>query len=546
MAIRDLSKIKSERDSATATIIGYEAQLAGLEDKESDSAYKIRGMIAGLRETVDDLDRRIEDEEIRNEKRHKRSNWKTEKPVIDQVIDENAIGYIIPENKFIYCHDFGAEQNNVQFKMFPATQIVRMLAKLSALELVSKDSNEMVEYFHSLDKTYLDITSSFNRSKWKESHVYNKMSVIQQHWLQPDFDHCDDYDRDIDILIECIGGGRAENVEHLERWVAFKYLNPNKNANIPNLDLGGMPGGNGKTTFVSLLKTIFTSTCVVQAHREELEKFNASWEMAVVLYYEEPEEKELAASKLKQATGSEDMRVEKKGIDATMADRNYNFIFCSNNPQGVVKLSGGSDGGEDRRYSVINTDVVLLDVFDRVEPTTLDAKKRLNRLVSQTIRDKTQVARWLAHLIRKHQVVDMETLAPLHGHDYHARFDDQKDSITQAFDAILPEFIRQEFISLTVLTEIVRAHTGNMNWLEHNVSPKWSQYLKRNRVDFVSQGRIRNNILWKGDVLKSPQGKVFVLFGSDRREWEYSAVLNCKPNYGGIGIPIAKDSLLIA
>lgn len=546
MATRDLSRIRAERDSTMATIIGFETQLRDLEDQESDTALKLRGMIAGLRDTVDDLDRRIADEEIREEKRVKRGNWKREKPAIDQSIQENSIGYIIPENRFIYCHDFGAGQSNVQFKMFPATQIVRMLSKLTGTELSSRDSNEMIEYFHSLDRTYLDITSSFNRIKWEETKVYNKMSIIQKHWLQPDFENSKDYDQNLDLLIHCVAGGRAENIEHLEKWVAFKYLNPNKNANIPNLDLGGMPGGNGKGRFVELLKTIFTPTCVVQAHKEELDKFNAAWEMAVVLYYDEPEEKELAASKLKQATGAEDMRVEKKGIDATMADRNYNFVFLSNNQQGVVKLSGGSDGGEDRRYSVINTDLVLFDELVRCGLTESQAREWLDTLAQQVVKNKQGVSRWLAHVIKKHAVDQIQILPALHGADYHARFNDQKDSITQAFDAVFPEFVRQEFISLTVLTEIVRAYTGNMNWLEHNISSKWSQYLKRNRVDFVSPGRIRNSVLWKGDVLKSPQGKIFALAGSACREWEYSTVLNCKPNYNGIGVPIAKDSLLIA
>jgi hypothetical protein len=297
---------------------------------------------------------------------------------------------------------------------------------------------------------------------------------------------------------------------------------------------------------ITMLKTIFTTTCVVQAHREELDKFNANWEMAVVLYYDEPEEKELAAGKLKQATGAEDMRIEKKGVDAIMADRNYNFVFMSNNDMGVVRLSGGSDGGEDRRYSVINTSLVLLDMYMQAGLDRVQAHERMNYLVQTLVKDPQEVGRWLAAKIDQYHATDIAQLSALHGEDYQRRFEDQKDSITESFDRILPEFRRQGVMPLSVLSDLVQAYTGNMRLDNRRIGRAWQQYLKRNQIAVEQHDRERYDIMWERVVLKTPQGKVYNMPGNAQREFEMRTVVARRPNYNSVAAPaIAKDDLLI-
>jgi hypothetical protein len=543
---KTVAAYKSERDELNATLVGWEAGLQKIADLTSDEALNIRGKIATVKESIGIIDREIERLEIAEAKQERKTNWKAERPLVDEAIDKNYIGYIIPEDKFIYCRDYGAGQSNVQFKLFNATRIVRALSKLAGTNITSRDPNEIIDYFQQRGRCFLDITSSFNQSKWNESEIYNKMSVIRDHWLVPDYENADKYDQTLDILLHCVCGGKQENIEHLERWVAFKYLNPGKNANIPNLDLGGNPGGNGKGRFVELLKTIFTPTCVIQAHKEELEKFNANWEMAVILYYDEPEEKELAAGKLKQATGSEDMRIEKKGIDATMADRNYNFVFLSNNQHGVVKLSGGSDGGEDRRYSVVNTDLVLLDVLMDSGFEKPGALNWLDNLAQNLVKDRVQVARWLAHLIQKHGVRDMTVLTALHGEDYRARFESQKDPSTVAFDHILPVFMAQRMISQSLLAEVVRLMTDNTSHKEHNVMDKFEYYLKRKKIEYKVTERCRWKMLWRGEVVKDYQNKIVHLRADAKgHQFDYSAISSRRWGENAITDVLKKEHLIV-
>lgn len=541
MATKDTEELKQELRALQAQRRGLELELAECPDAERQ---QLEALIYNVSQECDKISKQIAQLETREQRAERKSNWKTEKPAVDQAIDENHIGYIANEDKFIYCRDFGIQQSNVQFKMVNATRIVRVLSKMAGVAIHGKDQNELIDYFQERGASYLDVTSSFNTNKWRESDIYNKMSVIRTKWIEPDYEHADEYNKNFDILIQSICGGKQENIDHLEKWVAFKYLYPGRNANTPNIDMGGNPGGNGKGRFTELLKTIFTPTCVVQAHKEELEKFNANWEMAVILYYDEPEEKELAAAKLKQATGAEDMRVEKKGIDATMADRNYNFLFMSNNQNGVVKLSGGSNGGEDRRYSVMNTDIVLEDLLIEAGFDRQSARAWLNDLAQNLVKNRQEVARWLAHIIRRHQADQMQDLPALHGQDYHNRFEEQKDAVTQAFDAVMVEFQRQGWIPMTILTDFVIAHTGFAKWNERSVKSRWETYLRRNRQVFAT-AKEHYAIVWDGEELKKGQGQVCRLPGHSGNRWELTKITSRRPIFGIQEHILQKQDLLI-
>jgi hypothetical protein len=527
-----VAQLQKQRTEIELQLTGLRKMYEDMLDKTTTEALTLKGMISNNEDELAEIDRQISAQETKEEKANKRHKWKEQKATVKQAIDDNYVGYLIPENKFIYCRDYGVRQSNVQFKMMPATAIVKALSKMAGMTITGVDYNEMIDYFSTIGRTYFDVTSSFNTGKWNEQEIYNKMSVIRDHWIKPNFEQTD-YDPMLDFLILTVAGGKEENVEHLEKWVAYKYLYPNKNANIPNLDIGGLPGGNGKGRFVELLKTIFTNACVIQAHREELEKFNSNWEMAVVLYYDEPEEKELAAGKLKQATGSEDMRIEKKGIDATMADRNYNFIFLSNNEKGVVKLSGGSDGGEDRRYSVITTDIVQYDTLVQSGMTVEQAQQELDRIAQVLIKDREQVARWLGHIIKKHRVDEMKILKPLHGADYHARFEEQKESIVEAFDRIIQAVKGQSFIPLNLLADLVRILTENPAFKDKNVGTRFEAYLKRNQIEYTIQDRKQWHIMWNGQEVKKAQNKCFILdTGNPDYQFEMNTVRSNNPKIG--------------
>tara|TARA_R110000868_G_C10929988_1_gene766282 strand:- start:192 stop:1853 length:1662 start_codon:yes stop_codon:yes gene_type:complete len=442
----------------------------------------------------------------------KRMTAEQEKVVIENLIKQNYIGYLIEDNKFIYCLQMATDNNNgivnPQFRVVEGGKIVNVLNKMGSCQLHA-DSHSVSRLFQITGNDYYGMTGSFNNEKWNEKLVYNKMKIIENFWVQPTEDTA--YNIDFDFLMHCVGGGKDENIEHLEKWVAYKWMYPQRNANIPNIDLGGYPGGNGKGRFVELLKTIFTHGCVVPAALKELtDGFNATWETAVILYYDEPANNELPEGKLKNATGGEEQRIEKKGVDAYTADRNYNMIFTSNNPNGVIRLAGTGSSGEDRRWSVMTTNKVMVDELVSQGLDIEQAKVRTNE-INNLLKNREEVSKWLSHLLIKHDVQNMQILYPLHGQDYEKRFEDQKDTVQLVFDGLIPVLAECGVLTLDVLVQAVHELTNNTKLTRQKIDSKFQRYLEQNRIKFEYLKNIRVNLLYQGSVAETVQKSCYQL-----------------------------------
>ncbi len=418
-----------------------------------------------------------------------------DREIVSTLIDEFNIGYLAEENKYVYCMGMerdGSDIVNPIFKLTEANRFGRVLLKMAKMKKLNLSKlyykafqEDLADHFQNSGKDYFSTTSSFHKDKWSEVKVYNKVSVIRKFWVQPAYD--EEYDPRFDFLIHCVGGGKQENMDHLEKWIAYKWVYPERVGNIPNLDIGGYPGGNGKGRYIELCKTIFTNPCVVGAALKELmDGFNGTWEMATLLYYDEPAANELPEGKLKQATGGEDMRNEKKGIDATIVDRNYSILFVSNNPNGVVKLSGTGAGGEDRRYSVMITDKVMVDEAINLKlcANVEEAKVFVNS-VHELVKNRKEVAKWLGHCIKAHNIETMNILHPLHGTDYKQRFEEQKSGVDTAFDLVLPVFVKTGCIPSAILHELVVAITGLEKYSSKKCTQQFGRYLAKNKIVFT-------------------------------------------------------------
>jgi hypothetical protein len=471
-------------------------------EKQPDDIERtiIQGKIYALDKDILKISEEVRVERAEEDYKRNTKFWTTDRVLVAEAITNNHIGYLIPDNKLIYCKDFGLNQSNANFETIEVTnkKIVRFFEKLCNAKLKGADEDRILDLITAMNRSYLKQTSSFNNDRWNDVHVYNQSRIIMNFWNPPDFVNSADYNRDFDILMYSVGGGKKENIDHLEQWLAYKFLRPERVANTPNLDLGGQPGGNGKGRYVKLCETIFTPVCVIEAAAKEINAgFNSNWANAVVLHYDEPEENELANSKIKNATGGESQRIERKGVDAYIADRNYSIVFTSNNENGVVVLSGNKTG-EDRRFSVISTNIVMTDYIMKTENINIDqAKDRVNA-IAQLVKDNKEVSRWLAHIILKHQVNDIEVLQPLHGIDYNNRFNDQKSNITNAFDAILPIVQQEGFIPTNLLLELVHVLTDNDNYKTISVNKQFQNYLKNKQIAYTVNRAIRIDYKWNG------------------------------------------------
>jgi len=453
--------------------------------------------------------------------------WKDIEPLVIDAAKKHHMSFCVETNKFIYCMDMastikdetGAEYTvvNPQFRMFEATRIQQVVSKLIDKYMVDNHHQLIKWFMTNKGYSHFQATASFLYSKWNSDKVYNKAGVISQYWVQPDMVNYKDYHKDFDILLYCVGGGKVENIEHLEKWALYKFWFPERVSNTPNLDICGPLGANGKGRYLEMCKTIFTYGCVSPGTAKELnDGFNASWEMSTLVYFDEPTEKELPEAKVKNATGGDEQRIEKKGVDAYTADRNYSIMALSNNEKGVFKLNGGGMAGQDRRFSVISTDVVMIDeIMKRENCTFKDATERVNN-IAQLVKNRNEVAKWMGHIMMKHDIVNLKVLPPLHGEDYNKRFEDQKDRTETIFDKIYPIFEKNGCIPLpflvTIMDNLLSTDKKPVSHAPKTVSTKFQQYLQKKRVDFGIGPKQYIKVMYDGKEVKTLEQKTMFYF----------------------------------
>jgi hypothetical protein len=190
---------------------------------------------------------------------------------------------------------------------------------------------------------------------------------------------------------------------------------------------------------------------------------------------------------------------------------------------------------------VINTDIVLRNLLDDAGFSDQDGLSWLNNLNHNVVKNREEVAKWLAHVILKHNVAACDTLEALHGEDYKNRFETQKDAVTQAFDLLYPEFERQGCLPLMSLVEFVKIYVdGNkdINTSDKSIAAAWETYLRRNRFVYEAQTRQLFDVMWNGSVLRSKQGKIYVTDVSKPHEFDISTVYFKRPNYDSLGLTI--------
>lgn len=500
--IRKLKGTKIEICDSLQTELGEEERnLIELELKKVET--QIEWAEDDLKKLTN-LDRQLKREQ-------KKLTTEEETKLVDKIINDFDVSFNPLLGKFIYCKDFANQNSNThcnpQFQMFEYTKIANMLRQWTK-HTFNMSNEEIIQYFQESSHSHEMNVFTFHSNNWNLNYVYNRAKILKnKYWVKPDYDETDFAKDAFEDLFYCVGGGKEENIQHLKVWAAYKYLFPERNSSIPNIDLGGHPGGNGKNTLIVMLKTLFLRSTVKSTTKDELLKFNGPWEDAVILNYDEPEENELPASKMKNATGSDEQRIEKKGFDAYQADRNYNFIFTSNNPKGCIKLEGGGKGASDRRYSVITTDLVLRSyVKEKYSFTDEQAGEYINYILD-IVKDRKQVAKWLAYVIKTYKVDEMLELDALHGADYNKRFEDQKTNLDIIFDEIIKVLEKTKVIPLEFIGQIIHSMSpeGSKKMDNRKLKTKLQTYVNSNgykdRVEFKERQHIR--ILWEGVVQDS-------------------------------------------
>lgn len=133
-------------------------------------------------------------------------------------------------------------------------------------------------------------------------------------------------------------------------YVQLLYQQPQKH--LPILCLVSKERGTGKTTFLNLLRNIFTSNMVITDSDRISSQFSGSWAGKLVVAVDESRiavDKPLVTERLKMIATNDTIVYEKKGKDAQQITNYTKLIMCSNEVSNFVKIDD-----EENRYAVIN------------------------------------------------------------------------------------------------------------------------------------------------------------------------------------------------
>ncbi len=273
-------------------------------------------------------------------------------------------------------------------------------------------------WFRAQTMTFADVDpDTMNRLCWS---FLQPLADRPHHWV-------------FDALIESLTGGKAENVEHLEKVIVAKWRRPS-NYLLPTISISDS-GGTGKSLFAEVvLPAIFGRNLVAPnlSMGDLTGQFTSHAVGKAVLFVNESVHDRYDDNALKRILGSKTTRLERKGKDAIEVDHTALVFVVGNGVQGAVRLSGSDI---DRRFSVMTNNRPLREVLaDRMGTTPDQAKRWLETEGQAILKDTDEVARWLHTISERHP----EQYVPaLHGADYHSILGTQKDLGLEVIEAFL-------------------------------------------------------------------------------------------------------------
>lgn len=452
------------------------------------------------------------------------------KDALSAILQQKDIAYIASDGKYVLIDDYSKDPRKVNLKEDVITyqHLKGMLNNIA--KAPGKFSNftedDLRTVFEQNGKSFQIKTSSFHESKWNEELVFNSLKVQTRYWAQIVEDT--NYNEFFDDLFYCLGGGKQENIEHLEKWIVYKRLYPQKSNTIPHLNITGKPGGNGKGIFMSYLASLFTPNSVYKGDIKELAGgFNSSWEGKVIINLDDEEEKQFPHASMKKSTGSNEIRIEPKGVNAYTVDATFSLIVTDNT--GIVKLVGGGIGGEDRRWSVMLTELVFLEhLSTKYNITIHDAKSLAEYIVNELCENRLEVQKHFSKLVERHDGHNMTTLLALHGDDYERRVEEQKDQYQEVFEQVLPIFMNQGIMPFDFIQQITEATLGITIKSPKTFSQKFDEFLSRHGVTGVQNVEYKTKIYWEGDDTGVIHKKKVRRLSDQYTDFDYSLISSVK------------------
>lgn len=265
-------------------------------------------------------------------------------------------------------------------------------------------------------RSYYDCIHSFK----PQSQLPDQLNLlVRDNWLKP---IQGEHHPVFDYVVQAMAGGKPENMEHLERCIAFKVEHP-ECVTLPAILING-EGNLGKNLMVdTILDNVWDGATLAATARNVVGDFNSLCAGKLCILVDETSRKRVDHDELKHRLHREKFEVNTKGVPQYETYNLAWYIIASNKRGGGIWLDRSR---ADRRYSVFHVDAGL-DLFhwiatgqgwmdDHGKPDTIRADLWMEKKGMDICRDKHEVAKWIGYLCNKY--AGQTKPRALHGQDY--------------------------------------------------------------------------------------------------------------------------------
>jgi hypothetical protein len=380
---------------------------------------------------------------------------------------DDSLAFIIDEQKFNYITDYSTTSKKLNVNMIQRDmqKFTDEIAKKFGIKPWHLPGPRIKDLFNQNKRTYSFTRHSISPDNWKQSEVYLPINIMTKYFIDkhPVSEIDDDIIQYFDILMYSLSGGKKENQDHIEQWLLHKVLNFDKATTTPDLIIVGHVGGNGKGIIQAIARMMFPSSLTGKATGKTLTgHFNAILVGKLIVFFDDQDSREIPLEVVKQLAGSDQMIVEFKGKDQYEAEKTHSSAWFSNELPFRLTPSG-AEGGVDRRFSVMRTNITFLESIRKFlspeQPMTVeDSKMAAEEIVTNILLDRNNIAQWFKHLKKKHEKVNKHfTLPPLHGEDYKYFLKQQENSMDVIWkDLVLPNLLAKRVVPKFVISEMLR------------------------------------------------------------------------------------------
>src|ERR1035441_4635756 len=190
--------------------------------------------------------------------------------------DFKSLSYIIKEGEFVFISDRATTRTvqNVVLSKYNPNQFVEVVANILKLHIADLPPLRVKQLFMDNQRAFEDVRFTIKNSLWDSTDIFLPFEHFKEFFIsnfkfesddiQPDDSMIIDY---YDQLIYSIGGGKSENIEHIELWILQKIINYQKQLTTPDLVIVADVGANGKGILMGIMKRMIPGQLVGQANK---------------------------------------------------------------------------------------------------------------------------------------------------------------------------------------------------------------------------------------------------------------------------------------